>query len=367
MTNMYYVPIEPLEERYTAQWYKYFPKHFNKKFNTIIIDGEPLTDKVEVGTFLDINSTIAYKNSQMIKIAKLFRNNKIPCGSIFFFGDLEFWGIESLRLMADMNNIKIKIYGFLHAASYVQGDAFQIAEDYQKFTEIGWVLSMDKVFVATQYHKELFLEKRGSLAGNSYHALEEKIIPVGNPLFLDAYKEYNLPKENNILLTNRPDKEKMVDVTLKIFKDLKKDYPSWNFIATTGRSTYKSNDTKIAKLARKLEQNKVIQIKENLSKEQYHQELQKAKVVVTNNEIEETFGYCPMEAAMYNATPICPDLLSHPELCKNDSSLLYKPGDYEDCKRKIIQAMQNPKDYKHLTNKYESAKVIDKMIKIMEK
>ena len=76
------MPIEPLEERYTGEWYKYFPVEFGKDFDVEVIDGDALTDTVEVGTFLDINSTIAYKNSQMIKIAKLFQEKKIENGSV---------------------------------------------------------------------------------------------------------------------------------------------------------------------------------------------------------------------------------------------------------------------------------------------
>ncbi len=368
MKTLYYIPIEPLSERYTEQWYTYFPKEFQKEFNVEIIDGIPLSDTVNVGTFLDINSTIAYKNSQMIKIAKLFQENKVQDDSVFFFGDLEFWGIESLRLMADMNNIKIKLYAYLHAASYVEKDAFQIAEDYQKYTELGWVLAMDKVFIATNHHKKLFMKTRGTLAAfDDYQKLEKKFKVVGNPLFMDAYKNYNQKKKNKILCTNRPDTEKMVDVTMEIFKVLKKENPDWEFVMCTGRKYYKSNNPKIEKQAKELEQEGIITIKSNLSKDEYHKELSEAKVVVTNNEIEETFGYCPMEAALYNAAPICPNLLSHPELLENNKELLYTPGNYKNCIDKIKNIMTNPlREYKHYTDKYNSNKVIQKMIEEMK-
>ena len=70
MQTLYYICIEPLEERYTKQWYDNFPVEFRKNgFNVVVIDGKPLSNVVSVGTFLDINSTIAYKNSQMMQIA----------------------------------------------------------------------------------------------------------------------------------------------------------------------------------------------------------------------------------------------------------------------------------------------------------
>ena len=54
MTKLYYIPIEPLEERYTEQWYRNFPSYFRDSgYSVEIIDGEPLSSSVDVGTFLD--------------------------------------------------------------------------------------------------------------------------------------------------------------------------------------------------------------------------------------------------------------------------------------------------------------------------
>ena len=42
---IYYIPIEPLDERYTEQWYRWFPQEFkrqNKEFT--VIDGTPLLE-----------------------------------------------------------------------------------------------------------------------------------------------------------------------------------------------------------------------------------------------------------------------------------------------------------------------------------
>jgi len=47
-TTLYYIPIEPLKERYTEEWYKYMPKEFTKEgFNVIGIDGITLSNLVD--------------------------------------------------------------------------------------------------------------------------------------------------------------------------------------------------------------------------------------------------------------------------------------------------------------------------------
>lgn len=155
---MFLIPLEPLTERYTEQWHRRIPGEFAPFFDVEIIEGQPLlSNEIKVGTFLDINSTAHYKWTQLSAIAALFHENKVPDGSHFFFYDLEFWGIEAVRLLADMNGVKVTLSAFLHAGSYTIEDAFAIAAHYQKYTELGWVAAFDYVFVGSQYHKEAFL------------------------------------------------------------------------------------------------------------------------------------------------------------------------------------------------------------------
>ena len=121
--KVFLLPIEPLESRYSAQWARWIPTAFSAAgYDGGVINGCPLTDHIETGTFLDINSTLHYKATQLAGIAKMFYKKMINPGDIFFVSDLEFWGIESIRYLSVLNKIPVKIYGFLHAASYTKGD-----------------------------------------------------------------------------------------------------------------------------------------------------------------------------------------------------------------------------------------------------
>ena len=142
-----YIPIEPITERYTEQWYRCLPPQFKAAgFDVTVVDGTPLlNNEIKVGTFLDINSTTHYKWSQLMRISRLFQTGQIADGSVFFFGDIEFWGLEAVRLLADMNGVKVKLTGFLHAASYTFEDVFEVAAPYQQYTEVGWIAALDEV------------------------------------------------------------------------------------------------------------------------------------------------------------------------------------------------------------------------------
>lgn len=305
------VPIEPLAERYTAQWYKHLPVAFAEHFNVTVIDGEPLQDTIKVGTFLDINSTIHYKATQLRKIAALFDAGKVADGTRFFFGDIEFWGVESIRLMADMNRVNIKLVGFLHAASYTKGDAFEIAAPYQQYTEVGWISAFDTVFVGSDYHRNAVIERR--LLPLGAESLRHRIVVSGNPLFAADYLTYGVEKKKQVVLTNRFDAEKHPDLSLELFAEAKARHPDWSFVVTTGRTAFTSNDLNLVSLARQYEAAGVIEIRAGLTKDEYHRILAESLVMVSHSP-EENFGYCIAEAALYDCQPLLRNCASHPDM-----------------------------------------------------
>ena len=156
------VPLESLTERYTEQWARHLPVEFaNSGYRVQVVEGIPLLDnEIKVGTFLDITSTCHYKAVQLQRISNMFSTGQVEQGASFFFSDIEFWGVEQVRLLARMHGINIKMYGFLHAASYTKDDAFAVAADFQRFTEVGWIAAFDKVFVGSEYHKRAVVNRR---------------------------------------------------------------------------------------------------------------------------------------------------------------------------------------------------------------
>lgn len=329
MTNsqLVLVPLEPLFERYTESWYRNLPTLFDSYgFDVQVIDGVTLEDEIKVGSFLDINSTTHYKFTQLQQISKMFHTGQIRDGCIFFFSDTEFWGLESVRLLAQMNKVNIYITSFCHAASYTKEDAFSVATPYQKYTELGWFACSDIVFVGSNYHKQQIIKERLRPYGAKH--LESVLKVSRNPLFPDDYPgtNENVPKQKKVLLTNRFDHEKRPNETLQLFQQLKPRFPEWEFVVTTGRSTFKGSED--LTLARKLEAEGVIQIKAGLTKAQYHQELSEAAIMVTHS-IEENYGYCIAEALLHNCHVVARQGLSHdeflnlPYLFDNDTVLDY--------------------------------------------
>lgn len=318
--HLFYCPIEPFPGRYTGSWYRNFPPAFHEEFgasNVTVIDGVPLTNEIRVGTFLDMSSTVHYKAAQLQEIAKLFSNGQVSDGDVFFFGDIEYWGIESVRLMADMHGLKnVKLTGFLHAASYTIDDAFAIAAPYQQFTELGWVACMDKVFVGSHYHKTAFIERRLHPWGHKdVGALADKIMVTGNPLFMNDYpnrSNVERTRTRTVLLPNRFDKEKGAMESLDVVQAVWKNDPSIHFVITTSHPKLRSNDPAALERAYAMRDAGILSIEEGLTKPMYHGGLRSSMMMLSMSK-EENFGYCIAEALLYGCQPLMVEGLSHIE------------------------------------------------------
>ena len=326
MKTAWLLPLEPFESRYTGQWYREFPKEFEKQgFTVKIIDGVPLTDKIDVGSWLPMNSTVNYKNTQVALMAQAFQNGLVKHGDIVFSYDLEHWGIEAIKMMAQVNKIRVGIFAFLHAASYTKEDLMEQLAPWQKYTELGWLSICDKVFVGSEYHKQAVIERRIKPLADKcdIERLSDKIVVTGNPLFRDSYHNFdNVVKKNQIITSNRFDYEKRPNISLDIAQIIKDKHPGWSIIVTTSNEKLKSNQQWLLDKARIMEKAGTISILENLSKEEYHRNLAESKVMLTNS-IEENFGYCIVEALYYNTYPLAPRGLSHDELLK-DLSFIFR-------------------------------------------
>lgn len=330
--KIWYLPLQPLEERYTKQWYTLFVNEFKRRgLLHYTVGGESLTDRVEVGTFLDVNSTLYWQASQLRDVAELFRNKEIKDGDIFFAADVEFWGIESIRYLATLNGVDVKLMGFCHAGSYTHEDFFAKCAPFAKWYEFAWGQIFDKIFVGSYYHKLRLVKDRSILA--------DKIFVTGNPYDIDGVKAIipKVKKIKRVIHTNRPDPEKRPAVTLEVFRLLKQQHPDWELMVTTSRKQW--GEGALRDVALKMQEMGIIKIREGISKLEYLTLLAES-TVMTGNSPEENFGYCILEALMVDTIPVVGNCCSHPELLGKDERCLFVNPEHQ---RILIQkAMAHP-------------------------
>ena len=341
--TVYYLPIEPLNERYTEQWYRWFPIEFARQgMECVVLDGDPLlNDEIKVGTFLDINSTLHYKAEQLKKVADLFHRGLVKEGDCFFVADIEFFGIEAIRYLSTLNRIPVKIVGFAHAGSYTRGDFMEPCIPFARIYERGWGEICDVICVGSEYHKRVLSEMRLTPFG------AKRVVVTGNPYNLDevqtpqrfAFSKMRTDCPPLILHSNRPDKEKNPQQALASFSLLMQRNPEWHFRVCTSRRQW--GEGCLREQAQALQLSGRFLIFEGLTKASYLNLVSRSSVMLSCSP-EENFGYCILEAAALGCQPVLKNCASHPELLGDEfSDLLYDTS--AQIIEKIEWAVANPR------------------------
>jgi hypothetical protein len=274
---LYLITLEPLENRYTLQWKNWF----NEKFkNSIEIDGITLSKSVNSKNFLDPFQTNIWKSEQIIKICKLFNDGAIKPNDKFLFLDAWHYGIIALKYMSKLSNISVKIYGLWHAGAYDDFDLLGTSGLFKYFD--GFEKSIFKClnlsFVATNFHKELILQK---------YKKQKNICVTGFPFNFNDLPKLKNKKENIIVFPHRLSIEKQPE----ILKDLVPELKKYNI--------------------------DVIFCQENkLSKLEYYDILSRSKCCFSSS-LQETWGIGTFEALFYKNIPIVPNRLSYIEMYDN--------------------------------------------------
>ncbi len=304
------VPLEPLEQRYTIEWRKWFLEYMKPNHR---IDGELLTDKVVDGTFLDVCGTNYFKASQLQQIAKFiyeFRNDNQMRNFVFFFHDIWFPGIEALAYMRDGLNLKFKIAGCLHAGSYDKHDfvTYQGMGHWGKHIENGWFRLIDHIFVATEWHKRQLIHSR-DVEPNRVHVTGFPIYYEDDELFLSPLDRR---KKDQVVLPNRLTIDKNPQL-FEFVRDNRYFCPAlrnWEFVTTFSETGF-------------------------LSKEDYWKTLKESKIMISFAD-HENWGIAVQEALFAGCFVVLPNKLSYVEL--------YNPIVRYSCAMDLFQILEKVVD-----------------------
>jgi glycosyltransferase involved in cell wall biosynthesis len=345
---IWYIPIEPLEERYTAQMFKWVQAGFSrKKLPFRFVSGETLTSCIETGEVLDAEGTNYYKAVQLQRICKGFKDDEIQNGDIFFFGDLWFPGLEMIRYIAQQRCLDIKIAGVHYAGVFDPNDFVYKMRKWAMWHEIGWLVGADAVFVGSNYHKKLIQD------GCSKFVQLDNIHATGLVWDTEDVQSEIKEKERTVIFPHRLDSEKNPQLFFDLAREIHRIDPTVKFVITSSRKTLASNIHPLCIPD-------FVELKIGLTKQQYYDELAKAKVLFSSA-YQETFGYALNEGLQLGCVPICPRRLSYPEVLEGNDDLLYET--FDEAVAKVFYSLNYVnQSYQHYTHKY--SKNIDKMIDV---
>src|ERR1035438_4555112 len=245
---LWILPLEILAERYTEQWHRWFEHGCKKRgIDYSFVEGIPLTSTIENGWVLDTHGTNYWKMTQIAAVCKLFREGRVHSGDSFFTMDMWHPGLEVIPYMAQMDELDVKVYGFLHAGSYTEGDFAEPMAPWAVQFERGWASICHKIFVGSEYHRWVFWHARVEALPGPILSVPDRIVATGNPYCSAEVLTTAGPlvpaceRAKLVVFPNRWDTEKdpmrFIDI-LNLVWHIRQDFTA---IATTSRATFRSN------------------------------------------------------------------------------------------------------------------------------
>lgn len=286
MNTIYLVPIEPIDQRYTKQWYDNIPviledAIYRKQlhYKVVTIDGEQPETGTTSGAFLDFGVTNLYKASQAAAISRMFSAGEVKAGDKFLVTDAWNFVITPIKYMSDLLDIPVEIHGIWHAGAYDPTDilGYKMKKPWPWHTERGWFHSCDYNYFATNFHKNMFLYNLG--IEEEYHHKAVRSGQPHTPIIEQCEQYYNQPKQKTIMWPHRYNADKQPE----IIEDLSKDFTT------------------------------VITQKLNLSKADYYKQLGETQVLFSCS-LHENLGISMMEGVLAGAIPVVPDRASYSEM-----------------------------------------------------
>jgi glycosyltransferase involved in cell wall biosynthesis len=289
MKKIIYVPLEDMEERYTVM----FNNAFKGYCDYYIYPEFNYDTKIETGEFLDVNKTIIFKSKQLQMIGELFYKGEVNDGDIFVISDIFFPGIESIKYMAELQNIEVKVFAFNHAGRADKDDFVQKLGSWADYSEAGYHHICDGIFFGSEFHANRVID---------YFSIDESKSHITGMIWNADYinsihQKSNTPKKDIIVWPHRISKEKGFDEFIEYAK-LNQDK---NFLITSSGN----------KVDVELPSN--VKYQYNLSKKEYYQVLNESKYYLSNAH-QETFGYTLQEAIHYGCKIAVPNRACYGEM-----------------------------------------------------
>ena len=287
MNTIWIVPIEPIDQRYTKQWYDNIPVLLENRiaeqqmdYQVVTVDGEDFApEQRSEGAFLDFGATNVYKATQAAEVSRLFSNGKIKAGDKFLITDAWNFIITPIKYMSDLLDIPVEIHSIWHAGAYDPSDilGYKMSKPWPWAVESSWFYSSDYNYYASESHRQMFLNNLK--INETYH---NRAVRSGQPheLIVDGLVDrQGVAKTDRVMWPHRYNQDKQPEIA----EDLNNNFDM------------------------------VITQKMDLDKSAYYDVMATSKIIFSCA-LHENLGISVMEAVLTGAIPVVPDRCSYAEM-----------------------------------------------------
>lgn len=347
MRKLFYCGLESYEARYTLQLTDWTKRVLNRRnINYVIVPGENLDNSGEIitGQVLDAHGRSYFSMSQMMNLVKMMRHGEVTGEDVVLFEDMFSPGIESLPYIINQipAHLRPKIYvrclaqtidpdDFVHVWNMEQWMGF-----YEKMCNefVTGVLATNEEMVA---HMKIAGWKAPiyNISGLSF-GKNEVLERVGGSSKIKSFANRSM----RVAFAARFDQEKQPEFFMDLINKVKAKRPDVIFSILSG-GTLKSNAPESLARARHMATDGKLEIRENLSKNEYYNLLNDTRVLF-NCALQDWVSNTVSEADTLGSNVLYPAYRSFPETFANDADRLYVPWSIDDAETKLFSLLEKP-------------------------
>ena len=374
MRKLYYMGLEPYKARYTLQLQDWNEAVFKRRgINYVLVPGETLSNDqaIVTGQVLDAHGRTYFGMSQLMNLVKMMKAGEITNEDVIYFEDMFQPGIESLPYILDQIPTTHRPRIFVRClAQSIDPDDFVHVWGMSK-----WMGLYEKMV-------DSFVD--GVLASNEEMVMHMKIAgwsaPVYNISGLAFGKEEVQSRVNHQIkpfserkvrvgFSARWDQEKQPEFFMDLVEEWNRrlnflDIPSKVEFAVFSGAKLKSNNSSYMNRTKQLQEQGLLTIYEDLSKNDYYNLLNDTRVLF-NCALQDWVSNTVSEADALGCNVLYPAYRSFPETFANDHERLYVPWSLEDAIRKLMPLLAKPHDKMGLISNWTDG-TIDRICDIME-
>jgi len=369
MRKLYYMGLESYEARYTLQLTEWNQRVFERRgLDVVYVPGLNLdnSQKISVGQVLDAHGRSYFGMSQMMNLVRLMQQGEVTSEDVVYFEDMFQPGIESLPYIMDQVPAEHRPLIYVRClAQSIDPDDFVHVCGMQKW--MGLYEKMVNEFVT------------GVLATNEEMVAHMKIAgwtaPIYNISGLAFGKDEVLERiggaENirpfaarrrRVGFAARFDQEKQPGFYMDLAERFQENNSDVTFAVFSG-GPLRSNNPEYVARARDLAAAGLLEIHENLTKNEYYALVNDSRVLF-NCALQDWVSNTVSEADTLGCNVLYPAYRSFPETFANDPNRLYIPWSEDDAYEKLKLLLNAPHHNMGLISDWNNG-TIDRIVDII--
>ena len=344
MRKLYYMGLESYKARYTLQLTEWNRRVFDRRgLDVVYVPGLTLdnSQKIVVGQVLDAHGRSYFGMSQMMNLVRLMQQGEVTAEDVVYFEDMFQPGFESLGYIINQVPEELRPRIFVRClAQAIDPDDFvhvwgmgKWMGDYERMVNDIVTISGGAV-LATNEEMVMHMKVAGwtvpiyNISGLAFgkEEVRERVPGELRPF---------LERSMRVGFAARWDQEKQPD----FYMDLIELYMERNsganieFCVFSGSKLKSNNDSYMAR-TRKMQENGLLTVYEDLEKNDYYALLNDTRVLF-NCALQDWVSNTVSEADTLGCNVLYPAYRSFPETFSNDHTRLYVPWSLKDAVKKL--------------------------------